>query len=412
MKTVGMPLSMDSKTSKHVPCSATGETALGMEASSSVSPRHQRCLDAIAGRAVDRAPTYIPGIACSVASQILGRKAYTGTHSLHYAEVLAWWNGEAAHAEFEAQLSEDLLSIHRALDIDVYRFPWRMSVKPFAHPDENTFLIGDPDGDYGVWKYVPESVSFGMVEHHRAIPPTEDDLKQEVEKMEAWLAEESGTPPSLSAGYIESAQALNQEFFVPFNGGSIAVPLDEENLMAMLLEPELVSRKLMVQAGAGIRWAEALAASPLPKVMLGGGDMADNRGPVYSQACFQEVVLPAYRRLLGRCAELGVHYVFRTDGNLWPVADLLFGEAGCPGYGETDRDAGMTMGELRKHFPRLVVWGNVSSSLLQQGTARQVKEESRRILDESGGTGYFQGCSNAIIVGTPPENVEAMFSVR
>lgn len=352
------------------------------------------------------------GIACSVASQILGRKAHTGTHSLHYAEVLAWWNGDAAHAEFEAQLSEDLMEIHHAFDLDVYRFPWRMNVKPFARPDENTFLIGEPKGDYEVWRYVPESVSFGMVEHHRAIPATEDTLRREVEQMEASMAEESKIQPSLSAGYIESTLAFTREFFVPFNGGGIAVPLDEENLMSLLLEPELVRRKLMVQAGAAIRWAEALASSPLPKVMLGGGDMADNRGPVYSQTCFQDLVLPAYRRLLDRCAELGVHYVFRSDGNLWSVADLLFGDAGCPGYGETDRDAGMTMGELRKRFPRLVVWGNVSSSLLQQGTAQQVKEESQRIVDESGGTGYFHGCSNAIIAGTPPENVEAMFSVR
>lgn len=139
--------------------------------------------------------------------------------------MLAWWNGEAAHAEFEAQIHEDRVAIDRALDIDVCRFPWPMNVKPFAHPDENTFLIGDPNGDYGVWKYVPESVSFGMVEHHRASPPSEDDLRVEVEKMESWQAGESGTPPSLSAGYLESAGSLNEEFFVPFNGGSIAVPL-------------------------------------------------------------------------------------------------------------------------------------------------------------------------------------------
>ena len=359
---------------------------------------------------VDRTPAYIPGIACSVASQILGRPAFTGTHSLHYAEVLAWWNGEAAHAEFEAKLHEDLVAIHRVLDIDVYRFPWRMNEKPFAHPDENTFLIGDPQGNYGVWKYVPESVSFGMVEEHRATPHAEDDLCREVEALESWIAESPRF--SFSDDALESSRSLRQEFFVPFNGGSIAVALDEENLVAMLLEPDLIHRKLMVQSEAGIRWAEALASSPLPKVMLGGGDLADNRGPVYSTACFQEIVLPAYRQLLDRCAELNIHYVFRTDGNLWPVADLLFGEAGCPGYGETDRDAGMTMGELRKRFPRLVVWGNVPSSLLQQGTVRQVKEECHRILEESGGSGYFQGCSNAIITGTPPANVETMFSVR
>ncbi|MFZ4694538.1 MAG: uroporphyrinogen decarboxylase family protein [Verrucomicrobiia bacterium] len=378
----------------------------------SVSIRHQRCLDAIAGRPVDRAPTYIPAISCSVASHLLGRPVYTGTASLHYAEVLAWWNGEAAHAEFEAKLAEDLVAIHRALDLDVIRFPWRKNEKPFAHPDEHTFLIGDPKGDYGVWRYNPDSADFGMVERHRTAPPAEDDLQREVDQIAARLASESRPPPAFPPAYLEEARKLNAEFFVPFNGGAIAAGLQEEHMVALALEPDLVRRKLGIQAEFGVRLAEALAASGLPRVMLGGGDMADNRGPVYSVKCFREVVLPAYRRLLSRCAELGIHYAFRSDGNLWPVADLLFGEAGCPGYGETDRDAGMKLGDLRKRFPRLVVWGNVPSSLLQRGTVAQVKEECRRILDESGGTGYFQGCSNAIIIGTPPANVEAMFSVR
>lgn len=230
--------------------------------------------------------------------------------------------------------------------------------------------------------------------------------------MESANAEASRTPPNLGAAYLEKARKLNEEFFVPFNGGAITAGLEAEDLMALVLEPELAGRRTMAQAEAGIRSAEALAASGLPKVMLGGGDMADNRGPVYSVKHFREIVLPAYRRLLARCAELGIHYVFRSDGNLWPVADLLFGEAGCPGYGETDRDAGMKVGDLRKRFPKLVVWGNVSSAFLQRATPSQVKEECRRIVGESGGTGCFQGCSNAILIGTPAANVEAMFSVR
>ena len=140
--------------------------------------------------------------------------------------------------------------------------------------------------------------------------------------------------------------------------------------------------------------------------------MAGNRGPLYSVKSFREVVLPAYKHLLQHLNALGIHYVFRSDGNLWPVADLLFGEATCPGYGETDRDAGMNLGELRHRFPHLVVWGNVSSPFLQRAGVQQVKEECRRIIDESGGTGYFHGCSNAIVRGTPPDNVAAMFSIR
>ena len=155
-----------------------------------------------------------------------------------------------------------------------------------------------------------------------------------------------------------------------------------------------------------------LAASPWPAVLLAGGDMAGNDGPIYSPAAFRAVVLPAYTFALKRLNAAGAHYVFRSDGNLWSVADMLFNEARVPGYGEVDRDASMTVGQLRKRFPKLTLWGQVSSNFLARATVQQVKDECRRILDESGGTGYFHGCSNAIVKGTPPENVIAMLEVR
>jgi hypothetical protein len=42
----------------------------------------------------------------------------------------------------------------------------------------------------------------------------------------------------------------------------------------------------------------------------------------------------------------------------------------------------------------------------------QVRAQAQAALDEAGGRGYFQGCSNALIQGTPLENVRAMFAVR
>jgi hypothetical protein len=92
--------------------------------------------------------------------------------------------------------------------------------------------------------------------------------------------------------------------------------------------------------------------------------------------------------------------------------DMLFMEAACPGYGETDRDATMTVAAVRARFPQLVIWGNVSSSLLARGTAAQVRTQAQAALAEAGGRGYFQGCSNALIQGTSLENVRALFNVR
>ncbi|MBI4023497.1 MAG: hypothetical protein HY360_00855 [Verrucomicrobia bacterium] len=382
--------------------------------------RHQRCAAAIEGKPVDRAPTYIPAIACQVASQILGRAVHTGTGSLHYAEVLAWSQGEAAHEDFEAQFWEDIVAIHRALDIDVFRMPWRMNMKPAAQTDEYTFVFGDPAGDHSIWRYNPVSADFG--ESARVSPPrqeqgktaslSEDDLDKSIERLEADLENEITVRSRVLDAHLEIWRKLGDEFFVICNGGGIGLEHTETEMMFLALAPGLIRRKLMRQAECGIALGRGLVHSGCPAVLVGGGDLAGNQGLIYSPKSFREVVLPACKHLLNHLNPLGAHYIFRSDGNLWAIADKLFEEAGCPGYGEVDREAGMKAADLRRRFPKLVLWGNISSSLLTRATVGEVKEESRRIIDESAGSRYFHGCSNAIVTGTPPRNVEAMFAAR
>ena len=82
--------------------------------SSPMHPRYERCAATLECREVDRAPVHIPAIACDVSSALLGRPVHTGTGSLRYAEVAAWADGEAAHAEFEGEYL--CLSAQCALD--------------------------------------------------------------------------------------------------------------------------------------------------------------------------------------------------------------------------------------------------------------------------------------------------------
>lgn len=372
----------------------------------------QRCLAAIENRPVDRVPTYIPAISCEVASAILGRKAYTGTGSLRYAEVLAWSYGEQAHAEFEQQMLQDIRDIYRALDIDVYRLPWRMNRKPTLRLDEYTFVFGDPEGVHSVWQYNPASADFSEIRRGGTRSAPEEAIRTEVEQAEAMReARFAGIRASVAA-HRRLWEQVGQEFFVVSTAGGIGVGTDEDDLLALALEPLWMARRMKVQAEDAIEFARHLAQTPCPRVMLGGSDMAGNNGPMYSPSAFREVVLPAYRMAMEQCSTLGVHYAFRSDGNLWSVADMLFEEAGVPGYGETDRDASMTVAALRKRYPNLVIWGNFSSTFLAHRTPAEVKDEAKRIIDEAEGRGYFHACSNAIVKGTPPENVIAMFSVR
>jgi uroporphyrinogen decarboxylase len=181
--------------------------------------------------------------------------------------------------------------------------------------------------------------------------------------------------------------------------------------MACALEPGAVADILDCQLEVALAQMEGIAARGI-KAVLGGGDMADKNGPMYSPQMFRSLMLPRLTRLAARCNELGLHYVWRTDGKIWLVSDMIFVEAGVPGYGEVDHDASMQVGAIRKRYPDLVLWGTISADLLRRGSSDEVYRQCAQILADSEGRGYFHGCSNAVLPGTPPENVWAMMEAR
>lgn len=373
-------------------------------------PRLRRCQATLACQPVDRAPVYAPAISCGVASEVLGRPVHTGTGSLHYAEVAAWADGEAAHAEFAARLEEDLVAVHEAFDMDVLRMPWRMNVRPDARIDRYTFRFGPEAGEHVIWQYQPATADFSPMWQSPRHDPPEVRLRREVEGLEALDLSQ------MARAEVEPVAALwrryGDRFFVVGATRHIGVGLDPADLELLVTEPDLIRRKCLRQADQAIAIGRELLAAGCPPVIFGGGDLAGNQGPFYSPAMFRDLVLPGYLKALAALNAMGVHHFFRSDGNLWPLLDMLFGEAACPGYGETDRDAGMTVGAVRARFPHLVIWGNVSSSLLARGTPADVRAQALAALTEAGGRGYFQACSNALIQGTPLDNIRALFAVR
>lgn len=370
--------------------------------------RHERCEKTIRCQPTDRAPRYIPGMADDVASKIVGRPIHAGTGLLHYAETAVLMQGEAAHQEFEEALLEGLADLFRALDIDVYRIPWRQKKKPAKQIDEHTFIFGDPDGNHTVWQFSELTGDFGPMQRVQLTDP-EDDLRKQVEATEKSYSEGALDRLSLASDYREVVERWGDEFFVPYNGGSISIGNYPENLMMLMTQPDLVKRRLELMADLAIATARLVARSGNPRVLVAGGDFAGSQGPMYSPDQFREFMLPPLKRTMEACRDLDVHYIFRSDGNLWSVADMMFQEAAIPGYGEVDRDATMTVGALREKYPQLVVWNNLSCDKVQTRSAQWVREDAQRCIDESKGVGYFQGTSNAVMPGTPVENVRAMF---
>ncbi len=372
---------------------------------------YQRCLATIQGRIPDCVPTYTPTICCDVASKLLGRQVNTGGPSLWYAEAKAWVAGEDAHAEFERQYEQDLLALNRLLCIEVFRYGWRRNVRPTAQIDEYTFLYGDPDGAHQVWRWDAEVMNFIEVANSvpRRQPETWPDLARQMQKG----LDERVQAARANAGVQEARlqEQLGEEMMVVAGGGGLSVGVDEASLMACALEPGAVGDILDCQLEVALAQVEGIADRGI-KVVLGGGDMADKNGPMYSPGMFRRLILPRLKKLAARCRELDLHYVWRTDGNIWLVSDMIFTEAGVPGYGEVDYDVSMELGRIRQRYPDLVVWANASADRLRRGARDEVYQHCVRILQESNGKGYFHGCSNAVLPGTPPENVWAMMQAQ
>lgn len=361
------------------------------------------------GREPDRFPLYIPTIACTVASAILGRTALGGADSLHFEEERSLLLGPDAHAEFEVRLIEDNAALYRLLGVDVVRETWRSRMIPSRQIDENTLLFGDADGEYVVKRFFPMQQAYGIIVDTRkvtAVEGLEAALRAQL-RMPSAAADEAAIIAGVRSSEALFAKLADLDLGHILPGGMEGLGYEPAWMMLAHLEPALMRSYFSRSADYAIARMRVLRKRGY-RWFNGGADMASQTGMLYSPQLFADVVMGSLRRFADACADVGAIYCYRSDGNLWQVFDLLFGATGIQGYGECDRDAGMTAGLIHARNPRLRILGNVSSALLAQGTVEQVRQETVRMLREAEGAPLIAGPSNAIVHGTPPQNVWAM----
>lgn len=354
----------------------------------------------------DRVPTYHASFSSRVASIILGREAYVGGGVQQWREAVALWNGPDAHAEFLERSIRDAIDLGTVLDLDMVRVSyWRESEKPTRRIDEFTFLYGDLDSKWRVMRFDPQTELYQVIDRG-GYADTLESLESEVEQLEN--AVDTYNPDAGSFVEVTRAMAAYRgRRAIPLWGVSLGIPYGSQVWMeAIILRPDLVERLLDTQ----VRRAEKIvgAAAPLGvRVVLGGMDLANNKGPMYSPHVFRTFVLPRLRRVVEICHQNGMYYFFASDGNLWPIADELFPEV--DGYYEIDRRAGMDLRKLRERYPHLTLVGNISSHTLHLGSREEVIEETLSCIQVSRELGStIVGCSNLIVSDTPEENLFAM----
>ena len=361
-------------------------------------------------RATDRVPLYMGSYSSRVASAILGRpRACVGGGVNQYYESCALWQGEEAHAEFCERTFRDSMDLSRVLDLDYVRPAyWRLRERPTKRIDEVTFLYGDPDGAYRVMRFDPDTELYQVVDQQPQVKTTLESIERQVAAMEKSLPDYRPTE-SIAADYQRAMEVHGEVRAVQAGGVGVGIPnRDAAWLEAVALRPDLVGRYLGVIAERGSRNAEVLGRIGA-RYAHGGGDFAGSHGPNYSPRAFHELMLPALRKVSDACRRHGVYHMFASDGDLWPVADDLFGASGVDAYYEIDVRAGMDLRRLRERFPHLTLLGGVNSYTLHRGTKDDVVRETMAAIDVAKDLGSIMiGCSNLVVCQTPMENFWAM----
>jgi len=374
-----------------------------------LSPR-ERVLAAFEHKPTDKVPIHNIGFSSHIASIILGHEAYVGGGIQQWREAKALWEGEEAHQEYLERSERDAFDVSVALEHDILRLQyWRMAEKPAQRRDEYTFLYGDPEKSWRLMRFDPDTELYQVIDQY---PPAAEDTFESIEKgiKRAERSLENYHPgPEDSLHTRALMEKYGKNWVVRVGAGGLGIPYSSRAwLEAIVARPDLVARYLDVETERAVRSMEGIAAAGV-KMVFGGGDFAAEHGPFYSPKSFHDLMLPRLRRITEACHKYGLYYLFASDGNLWPVADDLFGNSGVDGFYEIDRKAGMDLRMLRERFPHLVLIGNISSHTLHTGTKEDVIRETMSCLEEARRSrGIIVGVSNYILPGTPEENLWAM----
>ncbi len=358
----------------------------------------------------DKVPIYMGSFSSRTASAILGRpNACVGGGINQFYESKALWEGPDAHAEFAERAFRDAMDLPRVLDLDYVRPSyWRMGERPTRRIDDFTFLYGNPAGAYRVMRLDPDTELYQVIDQRPRHETTIEDIERQVAEMEKGLADYA-PPESLVKDWRRAMATHGATRAVHAFGISVGLPYqDTAWLMAVALRPDLIRRYLDALAERACRNA-ALLGRVGARYAHGGGDFAGTHGPNYSPRAFHELMLPALRRVSDACHRCGVYHMFASDGNLWPVADDLFGASGVDAFYEVDLRAGMDLRRLRERFPHLTLLGGISSYTLHRGTRDDVVRETLAALEAAKASGSTMvGCSNLVVCQTPLENFWAM----
>jgi len=355
-----------------------------------MSPK-ERVIAALEFKTPDRVPVGETGVDYTITEAVLGRPTL---YRAKWKEFMAVWQGR--RDEYVESCQRDIVDLARKFEHDVvpaFLVPSRH--KPVPQPE----FISDYRWrmpDRRVFAFSPESEGHPFLLSNPEV--TLDDLDE--------------IPFELDESQLELVRHVVKEMgdthFILGRPGDGVLPLMKytlEFLLAGMIEcPEVIHRIIDVETRYCIKVSDALFAAGCDGV-LPTSDLGGNNGPFMSPTMFREFIFPGLKAECEAAHAKGKYLIKHTDGQLWPILDLMI-EEGIDGWQGIQPEIGMSLPALQQRYGgKLCFWGGVSMPALITGTEQDVEQEVRIACEsapEAGG--LVITCANSVMVGVKYQN--------
>ncbi|HET6485376.1 MAG TPA: uroporphyrinogen decarboxylase family protein [Spirochaetia bacterium] len=153
-------------------------------------------------------------------------------------------------------------------------------------------------------------------------------------------------------------------------------------------EKELIQRWMRAVMSETLRYIELTAHAETGPLAMIYSDVAYHGKLMFSPSMMREMgFFEDVEAICDACHRRGLTVIFHSDGYIMEILDGLV-SCGIDGLNPLEKAAGMDIYELRRRYPRLILVGGVDvSRLMPFGTPQEVRQETRRIIEETGAEG-------------------------
>jgi uroporphyrinogen-III decarboxylase len=175
--------------------------------------------------------------------------------------------------------------------------------------------------------------------------------------------------------------------------------------------PELLDRLIEVCGSFSQYIAEMFAENPTAPLMFMGEDVAGSQGPIFSLDFIRQKALPMWKRIARPIKDKGFKFLYHTDGKAKKILPLVINELGADGFNPIERNGCNDIFEIRRNYPRTLLFGNVCcETTLPYGSPQDVEEETLELIERLGPQGgILIGSSSEVHDLVPAANALRMY---